>query len=303
MRILHILSLTFFLSLIVLTSCETVLDPEDFPHSPKMAVHCLFSPGNPWELTISSSGNILSDDLLPDWVEGAKVSISGDDGSYTDLFEYRGNGLYYCDRHIPVAGVQYALMVSHQDFPGISAKDKIPVEKAAYDLNLNQQFAEGKTWMLLTLTPEKKETFSNLIISNSVRKTYQDVSGQLLVLEETALLLPDDRSIGQFQFDDANKGLRQKLFLKKMTEDSLGILSQGGYRKSTEVNLIEGLSIWHFYFGSDAFFKYHWISSTSGIYPVGTTGTFSLKYDAFTNIHNGYGIFAGYNVENYETTF
>ena len=75
MKILHLLSLTFFIAVAGFLACESVLDPEDFETSPKIVVHSFFKPGLPWEIELSASRNVLYDTAMLLWLDRAEISI------------------------------------------------------------------------------------------------------------------------------------------------------------------------------------------------------------------------------------
>jgi hypothetical protein len=299
---LHILSLAFFLCMLGFSACETILDPKEFTTTPKLVVHCFFFPQNPWEVELSASRNLLNDSLELIWLEHAEISISGDDGSYTADFEYLGNGKYINSSHLPTAGVTYSIHIKHDGYQEITASDYIP-SSTEIDISLNQELINGKTWMHMTAVPVSQNKFIHTIISNPVRKTYLDDMGETLVFDELALMTPEPSSFNDFYNPDPENQPGQKLFIKELRNNTVGVLSQGGYRKATDISLINAVSAWTFCFGSEAYFNYQWSKEISKSFP-GSNGLIDLyKIEYFSNINNGYGIFAGFNLKKYEKPF
>jgi len=285
-----------------ISACESVLDPKDFNTSPKMVVHCFFSPGQPWEVELSVSRNVLNDTLQPIWLQQADISISGDDGSYIDDFEFKGKGKYINSEHRPVEGVLYTISIVHDDYPRVTASDSAP-KTMDIGISLKQAELNGKTWIEMTADPVQPAMLNHLIISNQVRKTYLNEKGDTLVFDEQALMMPGPSSSGDFLYIEGENQVQTKLYLKKLSTNSFSLLSQGGYRKASDINLIDALSAWLFYFGSETFFGYQWITDNSKTYLESDGTTVYLKSDYYSNINNGYGIFAGFNLIRYEKTF
>jgi len=303
MKILHLLSLTFFIVVSGFLSCETFLDPKEFETSPKIVVHSFFTPGQPWEIELSASRNVLNDTAMLIWLDRAVISISGDDGSLVDEFQYEGFGKYSCNQNLPKAGVIYTLTIQHEGYPSIEAVDGIPVSDDLKDFNLQQIELNGKTWMQMSTKLSPEDLFCQIIINNQISKTYMNGSGELLYFDELAFMKPASNSANWFfQFETGNQ-LSQKLFLNQRPNETFSILSEGGFRKINDTHLVEARSLWNFYFGSEAYYKYHLINERADVFPGNNVGNVFLNSDHYSNINQGYGIFAGYNVTIYENAF
>lgn len=299
---LHILSLAFILCVSGFSGCETILDPKDFTTTHKMVIHCFFSPQNPWEIELSASRNLLNDPLEPLWLDQAIILITGNDGTFTDDFKYMGNGKYVNSTLLPEEGVTYSIHIEHDGYQDITATDYIP-PSTGMDISINKEQLSGKIWMQMKAVPSTPEKCINLVISNLVRKTYADDDGDSLSFNEHAFLMPALASNDDFYNQVTDTRLSQKLFIKKLKNSAIGILSQGGYRKDTDINLVNAVSTWNFHFGSEAYFNYHWTNQVSKSFPENNGSGFFYKNEYFSNINHGYGIFAGFNLEKYEKPF
>ncbi|HAY72083.1 MAG TPA: hypothetical protein DCX89_09355 [Saprospirales bacterium] len=284
MKILHLLSLTFFIVVSGFLSCETYLDPREFETSPKMVVHSFFTPGQPWEFELSASLNVLNDTAIQIWLDSAIITISGDDGSLVDEFQYEGFGKYSSGQDLPIAGVTYTLTIQHEGYPDISATDKIPVANDPEDFKLQQIELNGKPWMQMSARLSPEDIFYQIIINNQITKTYLKDTGELLVFDELAFIKPASNSVNLFfQFDKGNQ-LSQKLFLNQWTNHDFSVLSEGGFRKINDTHLIQATSKWYFYYGSEAYYKYHLIKERADVFPGNNVGNVFLKSDHYSNI-------------------
>ncbi len=110
--------------LALLTSCEMVVDI-DLPDAPdRLVVNCLFETGQPFEVHLSHSMNVLSGDSSI--ISDGMVEIYSD-GSYIGRLSYKGDGIYSNEMIIVLPEVTYRLTASAPGYDEVWAEDSAPI--------------------------------------------------------------------------------------------------------------------------------------------------------------------------------
>lgn len=296
----------FILIFFSLFSCQQQLEI-DLPETEiKPVVNCLFSPRNPFSVVISLPA--LPTDSTYEYITNAEVTITGDDGSNFFLM-LRDNGIYTDTLVFPKPGIQYTLMVNVPGYEQITASDKIPTsgtQPLAYRMEkrfytdpidgsggLDDQYYQN---LELTLKNDPVTTdymgisvvytWSYWRYNNDFTSKDTIIRNDLAYIESTDPVFTAE-GLDNYYEDSATLLFRDKLFDNETETVNIQI-----YSKSDKYRL-------HFYLFSPSCYEY---------FHSWTIHSYTQSYDfwevyeplpMYSNIENGYGIFAGYTTLNY----
>jgi hypothetical protein len=115
--------------LFALMACITDTEIDLLPLERKPVVNCLFSPQKAFVAYLSYPQ--LPTDTTFTAIENAMVNISGSDGSHYNLL-HRGKGLYTSDAALPKSGIRYNINIEIPGFEDVSASDLIPESSSKF---------------------------------------------------------------------------------------------------------------------------------------------------------------------------
>lgn len=300
--------LCFFLWIIIfLFSCKQQIEIDLPEIEVKPVVNCLFSSDNPFSVSLSLP--VSPTDSAYECITSAEVIITGDDGSYYSL-AHQDKGIYIDSLIYPKAGIQYTLKVNVPGYKQITASDKIPIAETkpiAYRMekrfyadpidgsgSLNNPYYQN---LELTLKNDQVTTDYmgvSVVYTWSYRRYENGVFSDTIVRYDRAYIESIDpvftaEGLDTYYEDSATLLFKDKLFHNKTEKVNVRV-----YSKSEKYWI-------HFYSFSPACYKYffNWI-----------THFYTQSYDfwevyeplpMYSNIENGYGIFAGYTMMIYNT--
>ena len=124
----------FCFAAICMMSCEEAyeLDTSDFESS--LVVNALFTSGEPWDVSVTSSHDISDSSTSIRIVEDAKVEIYNQMDDFLYELYYNENGTYSNGDYAPVAFRDYKIKVSAQGFKSVTASGSVP-EKSTLTVN------------------------------------------------------------------------------------------------------------------------------------------------------------------------
>ena len=114
------LILLFFL---LITSCIEIVDSYDLKEEPYLVINCLFTPDSLFTVYVHSNSSMLDTNLKV--VDNATVEIWTDNNLIATL-QYTQNGIYKTENLKPTVNIQYILKVKAEGYPNAEATDKIP---------------------------------------------------------------------------------------------------------------------------------------------------------------------------------
>jgi hypothetical protein len=276
---------------LLITSCTKVVDI-DFPEPDnKIAICCFFTPDSVFKVLINKTSAVLDDSVY--YEQNARLTLF-EDGNYFDTLTYENLGWYHSSKS-PATGKNYDIKIFIPGIPEVTSTDKIPAktlisgvsykDSAMYDADgyyseVSMLFSDNineKNYyelFLMTFNTDSDSNGFNQIVSCE----YDKITDNVLKAEGLLNYEP-----ATFVFSDALiNGMTHeiKLYIWKpvITEHSKIIvvfrsISESLYnykRKLTlHINNQQG-SIWN---------------------GVGE------PVPMFSNINNGYGIFAGYSCD------
>ncbi len=294
--------LTFLIYGIFLISCREIVEVDLPEIEMKPVVNCLFSPDSPFKVHVSLP--MSPTDTATYNVVNAEVTISSE-GSVIARLAYAGSGLYSNSNLVPAKGVIYTLKVTVPGFDEVAVSDNIPasgakilsvVSKGGY----KAEEEEGKIPIQrLKLTISNDQGISDFmgvaIVQNHVSYTITN-DGEIITESE------EEYHLGYLYSDDpaiTTEGLNNyepPLFLFK---DELFQSQTAHVELLFEKESKSRFWVRFFQFSPSAFqYIKSWI-----IHDYTKEYDFWEVYEPmplFSNIENGYGIFAGYSSQLFE---
>ena len=269
--------------LLLLTSCENMLEVTLESPVPKLVVLSTFTENTPWQVKIQHTVGLQESSTQSTAVKDATVTITGNDGSFVELV-HRGGGLYYSNTSLPKAGVHYTLRAQADGYQSVEASDQLPnsiqvgeVQLLTYqdhiqiDLHDEADIRNYYQVMVmeaeLDLTPKRFIVLNGELKSQMTRFASQDPLVPDLSRPEVLMALIHDKPFNGKEF---SLSLSADLKIFPRIEPSV-------YISST----------------SKAYYEYYlskFVQNNNKNLP------FSEPDRVISNIINGYGIFAGYSL-------
>lgn len=295
-------------ALVVLSSCRKEIEI-DFPEMEiKPVVNCLFSPNNHFNINISLSKNSI--DTFTYNVENAEVTISGNDGTFFEL-QHHGGGNYLSDQAFPQAGIVYTLKVNIPDMEKVSATGSIPLNSSV--VTEIESKAGHKTEAVMGTGEKARIPVQNLkvkILHNPQESdfmglsivryalTYHRVNDSIFVVENKSKFY-----YGYLNSDDPailSEGLGNFYTYQMLLFRDINFTEQPAtVRFNVEKEKPSKFWLRFFNFSPEAFqYVKSWF-----IHEYTQDYDFWEVYEPqplYSNIENGYGIFAGYSMQLYE---
>lgn len=128
-----------FLILLVATSCETTEKIDDFPLRPsKLVVNSYFSADSVWAIQVSKSLSVLDNADLQ-MVNNVSIDVFKNDELIDTIRGPGQDGWYRSDLSLPEAGENYSINVSTPDFSSVIyaediAPEPVPISKVSFTL-------------------------------------------------------------------------------------------------------------------------------------------------------------------------
>ncbi len=269
----------YLLLLTSLSSCtkEIKIDFDDKNILP--VVNCIFNSDSVFKVQISLSKQITDDNNY--FVDNARATILTDDGN-TINFTYTGENGIYKSTERPFVGILYKLKVSIPEFKDIFAEDKIPLPTQIFNTEYYSEYntASGEDISML------KITFQDDIAEENYYDIPCDYWGQQIA--EPILIAEGDLSYNPKSFYFSDKLINGDLYELKIPFSEYEKLEF----RTTSKN--------YYFFRKFWTRHYHNQQNDENASALNDYDIFSLlligePIEMFTNIENGYGIFAGYS--------
>lgn len=285
------------------SSCSKELEIALPPIKIMPVVNCIFTPGKPFMVALELPS--LPTDTTITFITNAEVTVFGDNGT-SYLLAHLEKGKYSNPAAVAEAGVSYKLKAKTDNYPLVSAEDKIPltntrienysIKKRDDDDPINGS-SEGKEHSYYNIAlsiasdPSVKDYMGVSVVENRINARYSNGTVSYEVEENKyrqGYIKSDDLVItteGLGSFDDQSTlFFRDHLFKADKEIVNVKVFTQ--FAKKFWVR---------FYTFSPSCYQY---LKTWNIHDNTRSFDFWEIYEplsVFSNIENGYGIFAGYS--------
>ena len=289
LRLFSLLFLGFFFA------CEEPVDLDIEAVKPQLVVDGIFSKDHPFQIVLSKSGNVLTNEPTQ-FIDNAKVSIRGEDNKLLAILEYQDDPLlpsYYSEAILPATHTNYHLSIDVPNYSTLIAVDQIPKPVVLSGITVDTMSIAEESVLLTTNIKEPigQKHYYHLLLFHEVVNGRTHSNGfvenkdvDLMPLPIAAI--PDNIPNAIFDvdkfgilFSDENiDGQALQLKLIAVIND----LEMGMFPKIVgELRTV-----------SENYYQYY---TSLARQQESKDRPFSEPVSVFTNIENGVGIFAGYS--------
>lgn len=288
----------FVFAIIGLCSCETVIEI-DIPEEPsKLVVNSYFSSDSLWEVNVSASEPILSAEPLK-FISDANVTITDSDGTSFKLEEVpEKKGVYRSDALMPESGRTYNIQVSAAGFTTVTSRGAAPTPVEITSIDTSTSFVDGfpETEILINFQDPASERNFYLLKLFYVQKIVANDGDTFTYQEEVGFALANDdifsSGTGTLLEDTPFNGRNYTIGI---TTQAIGFIppndSTGPSDNFSASLIIELQST------SEEMFQYE---SSIFDYETSSGDPFAQPAQVYSNIDNGFGIFAGFSASRRE---
>ncbi len=269
------------------TSCEKDYDVGLNCKHQKIVVDCIFNSDSAPVVQLSKTSSPYFSNLYSP-IDSAVINILGS-SEVIDSFEYIGDGFYKASKNLKGKS-PYALSVKVGDTV-VTAQSYLP---AGFVVNsaVHQEIKFGDNKKLL------KSEFNisaagekYLMLTHIVRKKSLTNNNDTIEFENDVWIEGEENFFDKVLPEESP----QKILLKKIESDnfSFTVYSADGYVK--DGNTIEGQSFFNFYSCSEEYYNFVKSKMLYQLNNIDNKSSIVNTNGIYSNIYNGFGIFAGYN--------
>jgi hypothetical protein len=275
-----------FAALLLFMACEKKIEFKQEEVDPRIVVNSVFTQHDYMWVHLSESRNVLFEGELPA-IENATPQLLDADGNVIEEFTYDWSGLYYCSTALLEPGSTYGLRVELDGFKTVTASSLFPKEITA----TIDSVAAPSDQLDLTLNFADDESQTNFYaVSMTYYGIYLDEMGEEEVYKAASF------ETNEYYVANGNPGINGEKFSREFlftdetfngqTIDFTGTVDRhegdepGSFYAIKLINLSEDL------------FKY---KLSYRKYKDAQGNPFAEPVQVYSNITDGYGIFAGAN--------
>lgn len=296
-RIISTLLLAVFLGLGLLSGCEKEIEFSGELKKPKLVLNCLFNTDSIWAVKLSNSLSVI-DQLNPGPVEGATIEILDGSGNLLEALSEISPGQYVSPTGLqPVAGNIYQVRASKANFTTVTATNYTPqpVSILAWD-TVRTVDGDGTELLEVTVRIQDNAAEENFYVLG-MPYTSMDIYGTDTFIYSYPVYMQTNDPIVNQTFD-AEPGYTpsypQLLFtdvlfsggtynLKFQVDPYTFVYGQFG---DTQLDLV-------LYSCTEDFYRY---LVSFDAYQAVSGNPFAQPVQVYSNVENGFGIFAGTSV-------
>ena len=287
--------------LLLVSSCQTVVDVELPESESKMVLNALVNTDSTWQFELSGSRGILNADEL-DFIEGAEITVVGDDGSVEVITEIRTDvrkrGFDYVGTQTPKEGVSYQVLATAAGFEAIFATDSIPlsVPIKKVDTGVVVQDDIRSIELSIQFDDPASQQFYDLRLFYYIQLPFDTATGQF---SSTAYVgeIPYNFNVETF-FDQRNGSTLisdapfngQPYTIKVLfDEEYLNYVAEDEILQLFPVYLVTELRV-----VSETYYKY---AESLNDYQSSSFDPFAQPVQVYSNVEGGFGVFSCYSVQ------
>lgn len=275
----------FCIPLIFWAGCELVVDVDVPLRERKLVVNSFFNPDSVFQARISLDKHILDDKYFT-YVNNATVRIYKDNFFIEEL-SYKGDGLYTGESIMPEANEVYEIRVFAEGYGEVHANSFSPNVTPIDEIEIGQIIdarAEANIKIKFTDRPNEKNFYELSVFNETI--LMHPITGEIYKQRLRVFLQSDDPAFANDEgVYSPNLIFSDVLFDGK--EITIPCKISGWYFSENVTLSFELRTI-----GED-YFKY---MKTYNLQNYTQGNPFAQPVQVYNNIHNGFGIFAGYSV-------
>ena len=279
-----------FMIPILFAACEKEVKLKEDEITPRIVVNSIFEAEDTLRINLSESRNILFNNggVLPNLTD-ANAKLLNSAGNEIGKFVHEGDGIYYLPNFVPKTGQLYKLEVSNDGFADITAENIIPNALAISSVDTSSQVDRMNFDVKFKDNPNEKNYYA-MSITAKVSYTYEVEPGVFVtdVFEDRWICSKDINIEGSSADIDGEICNEELLFNDELFNGTDYTFSCSKYMGGDIDTLVVTLrSI------SEDLYKYK-ISYQKYLETNGNP--FGEPVQVFSNVENGFGIFAGSSI-------
>ncbi|MFL2571105.1 MAG: DUF4249 domain-containing protein [Parvicellaceae bacterium] len=283
-KLFKIIGLVFIIGL---SSCEKVIPFSGEVVQPKIVVNSFFSSSKNWKVFLTKSLSVTDTGKL-DYIDNASVLIKDEQNNIVDVLQHDSLGIY-SGSTTPQLGERYRIEVEALEYNSVYAEDYLPNEVSISNVDTLTSYLNNEKILDLDIAindPILEENYYYLKVNvglNTVDGFYETKRLQILVnnplYENSGPDKWDNKAIfTDFLFNGDNKIIKTAIKLPIVVNDVAYNLSDLDYLEIRLNNLTKS--------------KYLYKKSYD-LYENSSGNPFAQPVQVYSNITNGFGIFAG----------
>ena len=290
------------ISIVGFISCEKVIPFDEEIVEPKLVINGVFHSDTTWRIHVSSSRSVVDSTSYKN-ITNASVFISDGDENLIEELIHDTNGFYLGNTN-PQENLNYHLSIYHPTIDSVFSQSTLPTPVNFTGIDTTTSNSNGEKYLELTVHFEDPGNASNYyfietyVIGLRIETLNEDTLYEIDTSKANMLLTDEVFQDGGSPWKD--QGLFNDLLFNGQTK-SLEISipnnefkgSEGG-ETSTYKNI--GLRFYIYNISQDYFFHLRGLE----LYDQTSNNPFAQPVQVFSNIQNGFGIFAGTQVKYFD---
>ena len=290
----------FILSII---SCEKVIPFDDNEISPKMAINGIFQSDTTWKIHVSSSKSVIDSASFKNITNASVFILDGNENIIEELI-HDTNG-FYLGSTSPQENLNYHLFVEHPTHGTVRSQNGIPSLINMLGIDTTTSYSNGEKYLDLSINFEDPGNISNyyLVETYMIGEGLEIENGDTLYFEidtNKAFMLLNDEVFQNGGSPWQDEGLFNDILFN-------------GQTKSLEVSLPnedyfwnEAGYIWSYrkiglrFYLHNISQDYYYYRRSLELYNQANGNPFAQPVQVYSNIENGFGIFAGAQVNYFD---
>ena len=289
---------------LVYISCEKVIPFEGDVNIPKLVINSIFQSDSTFKVHVSSSRSVIDTASFQN-IEDAIVTIKDDNGSTIETLNYVENG-FHIGQTFPQENQTYNLEVTHPNYTNVTSSDSLPspIIINSIDTSTIVDPINGDR-LQITLDFEDPESAQNyylietysvneyLVIKNSDTTDYElDTIKQLMILTDEVFQNGSSpfREQGLFNdllFNGQNKALELEIPYDNFSGIEVGY--EWSYKTLSVRVYLHNISK-----------SYYYYRTSLELYQSASGNPFAQPVQVYSNIENGFGVFAGSQISYFD---
>jgi hypothetical protein len=283
--------IVFLAGLMLISSCETVIDMKLPEQPPKIVVNSFFTPDSLIMVHLSKSKFVLSNEQLKE-IEDAEISLF-ENGNYIGKFTHINKGFYHLPGFFPKINTQYTLNAVSSGIKSVEAKETIPNKPIINRVEISSSYFEGENYKDFIVYIEDNANEENYYMIELFGKRFDyiydtltyDIIDSIEIVERVYFTSQD--LVFEDQGVSPQSVISDKIFNGAIYPVRLSV-SAYNFDEYSNMGYFE-ITV-HLKQISKAYALYM-LSYSKNSY----SDPFSQPVQVFSNVKNGFGIFAAYS--------
>ncbi len=295
--------------LVALSACEQVIAPDLPEHTPRLVLHAFFTAGG-WTAHVSRSSGILESLPAHDRpaVADAAVELLAGDRVIEELKFNHGAQVYVAEESTLKAGATYSLQVSAPEFATVRATDTIPRPVPTSVRSYRTNRGEFSIEVEIEDPPGEANYYQISLYQVFTGRGATRYEG-ILSTKDPSIMADnrvDESPLEEESFSGEAPFFKDSLFDGRtheieLTDSGVAVLrddgsrgSEGGADGQGSSNRKINLQVLYI---SAAYYEF---LKTARLHDYTRDNPFAEPLNVYSNVDNGYGIFAGYSSRTFE---